>query len=134
MAYREEHLFGETFAQAESLGLSSITGTTTFQQKLRLTFTAVAGTYLIFGKFSWRYSSVSAAEFKAMIETDDSFSGFTFQLEPQDAGAEQDDSVCTFYIQNLTAGSHNIDMDYGTSSVSETAYIQKARLAVWRVA
>lgn len=125
-------IFGDKFSQASSLGLSSITGTTAFQQKLRLTFTAVAGTYIVFGKFSWRFSS-TAISFKARIQTDDATDGFNFELEPKDIGVTELDSVCTFYLVTLDAGSHDIDLDYGTTNISETAYISNSRLAAWRV-
>lgn len=125
-------VFGGSVAETSSLALSSITGTTTFQQKLRLTFTAVAGTYIIFGKFNWRFS-VNTQSFKARIQTDDTTDGFNFELEIHDAGTAELDSVCTFYTVILTAGSHNIDLDYGTTNTGETAYISNARLAAWRI-
>jgi len=126
-------IFGSQYQVVESDGLSSITGTTALQEKLRLDVTDLPlGQYKIAWNFDWLYSNTNN-KFQASIEIDD---GFTFihmmTQEPQDSSNEYNESG--FNILTDFSGTHHFDLDYRTLNASHTAKILMARMEIWRVA
>lgn len=125
-------IFGMGYFYGEDNSTSS-TSSSTFQQKLRLTTGSLAaGTYRIGWYYQWRIS-VTNNDFIARVQVDDSTTLFTHQQEPQDSGGDQAHQGCGFRHLALTAGVHNIDLDYSTDG-SGTSFIWNSRLEIWRVA
>jgi hypothetical protein len=132
-----EDIFGKRFQQAESAGESSYTGSTTYQQKLRLTTPSVpAGTYRV-GFFYENACDGDDKQVKFRVQVDDSTT--LHEVTPKQKGKYGDTpsvwhSAGGFGYVVLTNAAHNIDLDYGVDNAGETVYIRRARLEIWRVA
>lgn len=116
---------------AESLSQSS-TSSTSPVRKLRMTATiSEEGRYRIGWYYEWASSSQSY-DFRARVQLNDTDDLMYHSQEVQDSGTDQNIPVCGYAYVNLTAGDHNIDLDYWNERY--TSYIQRARLEIWRVA
>ena len=108
----------------------SSNSTTSFNEKLKLTFTPEAGDYLI----NWYYEysrSVSASSVEAKIELDDTTElGFTTHNIPT---SNEFVGQSGFKKITLTNVSHDIDIDFRKPSGAANALIRKARLTVIKV-
>jgi hypothetical protein len=125
-------IFGRWIAQAASAGLSTTTSTA-YQQKLRLTTGAIeAGTYRVGWMYDWQMTS-NNYNFDAQVQVDDTTTLMNHVEEPQDTATTQRHQVSGFAYVDLTAATHNIDLDYRSSNTSGTSRIQNARLELWRV-
>lgn len=124
------NLFGSEFQEASSLGLSSTTSTT-FQNKLTLVTPALpAGNYRIGWSYSWSYGS-TGNDFEARV-TLNAVDIMNHAQEPKDAGTDQLHRHTGFEYQAIS-GINTIELDYRTDSGGVTAWIQRARLEIWRV-
>jgi len=100
-------------------------------RKLRLAIVDLPeGTYRIGWYYEWASSS-SSSDFRARIQLNDTTDLMYQSQEAKDPGTDQSMPLCGFSYQELESGDHNIDLDYWHES--STAYIQKARLEIWRV-
>lgn len=128
------NVFGSQYAYSESLTEDSHTGDTNFVQKIRLTTASIpAGTYRISVNYTWRYTGSPDNNFKGQVQIDDTTTIFSHEQEPKDNGADQKFGQSGFKVVALTAGVHNIDLDYGVSNSSRTSYISDAKLEIFRV-
>ena len=124
-------VFGSQFQEAESLGLSSTTSTT-MQNKLNLTTPSLpSGRYRIGWTYSWSFGSISS-DFEAQIQLNNSTTIMNHAQEPKDSGTDQLHRNSGFEFQTLS-GVQSIDLDYRTANSGTTAWIQRARLEIWRV-
>jgi hypothetical protein len=121
-------VFGTQYNYAESLD-DSTTTSTSMQQKLRLTVSVPAGVYRV----GWSYGLTTSAAnklVKSQIQVDDTTTLATPAQYPANTGVS---APCPGFAQvTLTAGSHNIDIDWCIDN-SGTAIIRYARLELWRV-
>jgi len=109
----------------------SSTNSTTPIRKLRLAITELPiGTYRIGWYYEWASSSGSS-DFRARIQLNDTDDLMYHSQEAKDSGTDQNIPVCGYAYKDLTEGSHNIDLDFWHERY--TAYIQSARLEIWRV-
>jgi hypothetical protein len=124
-------IFGQFFSQTSSDGESTTTSTT-YQQKLRLTYNAPSNaTYRI----GW-YAELNEPETGIFsnrlclgrVQVDD-----TTTLAEVQVGATRDiwEVFSGFALVALTSGNHDIDIDYA-SNESGTVGIRRARIEVWR--
>jgi len=123
-------VFGTRRADAESLGLST-TGSTTLQEKLKLTTATIpAGDYMIFWSFSLGNDTKSKST-TAQVQVDDTN---TLSACVISDNTEDDYSFMQsgHAIVPLTAGVHEVDIDFAQGGEGETATIQDARLTMWR--
>ena len=124
------NIFGSYFSQGSSDGESNTTNTG-FQQKLRLTTASVpAGTYRIGWYYEWSNNGTTY-DFRAQVQIDDTTTIMSHNEELKDATTYT--SQGGFYMATLTAGVHNIDLDYSSENSGNTSYIRRARLEFWRV-
>jgi hypothetical protein len=123
-------VFGSNFSQAASDGESTTT-LDTYQQKVRLTTPSLsAGVYRIGWHNETRCSSVSA-DIYYRVQLDDT----TDLCEVNNEIGDNTNylSGAGFAHVTLTAGVHTIDMDYRNETATNTAYIRRARLELWKV-
>ena len=113
---------------AESLGESS-TDSETFQNKVTLSETVAAGDYFVEVSYVWRFDHTSH-DFRGRITIDNVLQGQEHRQEPKDAGSDQRHLAFRRYKVTLTAGSHDIDLDYCTSDDDGTAYIYDASITL----
>jgi len=126
-------LFGSGISYAESEEEDS-TGSTTWQQKLRLTTPNLeAGNYRIGWYYEWKFAN-GRFDFKHRISLDDDDSNPLAEtnISPKNTDNWRPDSGFETGVF-LSAGVHHIDMDYCTSKSNKSAYIRRARLEIWRV-
>jgi len=116
---------------AESEGASSTTSAT-YQQKLRLTFTAEAGDYEI-QWYSEIYSSDSGTRVQTRVQVDDTTNLCITDWNPDDNQKVGYGPTSGFRRQTLTAGSHNIDFDFSTSQAGKSVTVRRVRLRAMRV-
>jgi uncharacterized lipoprotein YehR (DUF1307 family) len=130
----------------DNLGISSVfqqtsdeteTSTTavipTFTQKIRLTTTSLAsGNYYITWYYEWRFTNATN-DFVARVQINDTTTIMEHQQEPIDTGADQSYNVSGFYYAVALSGVNTIDLDFARSSASGTAFMKRARLAIWRI-
>jgi hypothetical protein len=104
-----------------------------YQQKVRLIATGLSGgTYRIGWYYEWQYNS-GARDFRARIQIDDTTDLMEQVQEPQDTGTDQYYPVGGFKYEVLSAGDHNIDLDWCCTNLGDTATIRRARLEIWKV-
>lgn len=120
----------ETYFTGADEGMSTTTSTT-FQQKLRLTIAATAGDYKLEWYYEWSCSSVSS-NFLARIQQNDSVTHMSHVQENQDGNVSQTNQAHGFRIINLSAGTHDFDLDYAGTS-GNTSRIQSARLFIQKL-
>lgn len=125
-------VLGQEYAYAEDLGAST-TSSTAFVQKLRLSVSGIpAGIYRIGWCYTWNLTS-TGDDFLGQIEVDDTDQLWLHRQEAKDSGADQQFAADGFAETSLSAGSHDIDLDFATSDGGETAEISQARIVFWRV-
>lgn len=125
-------LFGTEAQQGSKAAAESVTGTTWTQYYRFATSSLPAGTYRIAFWYQWNQNSV-ANSFEGRVQVDDTTQIFTHVQEPQDPAATQRNTTHAFAYVTLTAGSHNIDIDYRAGSAATTARMLEAAIEIWRV-
>ena len=126
-------IFGSQAAQEESLDESTVTGTTNYQQKLRLSVTGVpAGTYRIGWGFTWSYSA-SNNSFLSRVQLDDTDTLMETEERPASNAPGQKFPTSGFACVTLTEGNHYFDLDFATLASGNTSTIRQARLEFWRL-
>lgn len=128
----DESYSGSEFVEDSSEGESSTTALT-YQQKLRLTTGDLpSGKYRIGWSYQWRGATTTI--FKGRVQINDSITIMEHQQKPKSIGLKSKLSNAGFYY-HTGSGVLNIDLDYcrGSATGGGTAYIQKARLEIWRV-
>ena len=123
-------VFGSQFQSAESLG-PSVTGLSTYVEKLRLTTTSLPnGTYRIGWSYGW---SVGSETFFARIQLDDTTTLMEHQIQPAVFGGTSSpgDRSTGFFYQTLN-GVHNIDLDFRSDNGGSVG-IFDVRIELWRV-
>ena len=125
-------IFGSEFHEASSDGESSTTSTS-YQQKLRLTTSNLPSDakYRIGWYYEWQYSD-RRNDFRARVQINDSDTIMEQQQEPKDEGSDQW-HTCSGFAYTTESGILNIDLDYNSSSSSDTSSIRRVKLELWRV-
>ena len=108
----------------------SSTTNTNFQQKLRLSSTTDAGTYIVMWYYEWRYKDGNF-EFKAQLQIDDTTILMDHNEQPTKISSWA--PATGFKRVSLTGASHDIDLDYCSSKNGKEALIRRARLELWRI-
>ena len=115
-----------------SVDTESTTTSTTPVQKLRVTGTNLpAGRYRIGWSYEWHQTNI-AGDFLGRLQIDDTTTVMEHISEPHDTGTDQWYPTGGIAYVDLTAATHNFDIDYWTSA-GGTARIRRTRLEVWRV-
>jgi len=108
----------------------SSTTNTNFQQKLRLSSTTDAGTYIVMWYYEWRYKDGNF-EFKAQLQIDDTTTLMEHKEQPTKVSSWA--PATGFKRVSLTGAPHDIDLDYSSSKNGKEALIRRARLELWRI-
>ncbi|MEM3453433.1 MAG: hypothetical protein QW835_07420, partial [Candidatus Hadarchaeum sp.] len=113
---------------AESEAQSTYNSSTTYQDKATLTWTpAVADNYLIIATAEIKRTSTNAARTtRAQLTIDGTSFAETYVADDTDTDTYR--SFVAFKIANLTAASHTIKIQYGTTNTGNTATIKNARI------
>lgn len=118
----------ETSAEAESS-----TTSTSWQRKLRLSLSGIeAGKYKIKWYYEWAYGN-SNSQFKSQLQIDNADTYMEQEVRPTQASTSKYRDADGFVYVNLTAGDHDVDLDYCSSRDKKTACIRRARVSVRRV-
>lgn len=113
----------------------------TFQQALtaNIVVPAGGGDYEISWSYEWNMDT-TGNDFLGRVQVDNSTTLMEHQQEPQDSGgggiggSNQSMPASGFAQVTLTAGSHDIDLDYASGDGFSTAAIRRRRLKIVRVA
>lgn len=124
-------IFGSEYNLAESLAQSQ-NGTENFVTKVTLNVTGLpAGTYRLNWFYNWALNG-TGDDFESNILLDNSTIN-EHRQEPKDPGVDQIHPAQGF-IPNLSlSGDHTFEIEYRTDDAGITAFIQDARLELWRV-
>lgn len=123
-------VFGTQYQYAASEG-ESTNATTTPVQKLRLTTpTLPAGNYRIAWFYEWLRDD-AANSFEARVQLDDATILATHLTENSDP--TNWNPVSGFVQVALTNAVHTIDIDFWGETSTDTSYIRRARIEIWRV-
>jgi hypothetical protein len=132
-------VFGDEYQTAEET-TAATEATSTPKQFLRLTTPAglPAGTYEIGWYYVWQHSSITT-DFAARVQIDDTTDlidpsgNAVHREEPTDVATTQRIVSSGFATVALTAGAHNIDIDFWSATGTGTAQMFHARLRLMRV-
>ena len=125
-------LFGSEFFYAIDETISS-SNSTTYQYKLDVTVSGIpVGNYRLGVHFDWRISK-NNIEFNYRIRQDN-----TITIEEISRPTYNDVNIYNpvtnfYYLEALTSGTHNFDIEYSSENTGSTVYIRNARLEFWRV-
>jgi len=135
-------VYGTNLVFVESLG-NSITTSTAFVQKLRLSSTIPAGgtgTYRLDWSYFWNHDS-QANDFLARIQQNDASTLMDHQQEPKDSagsgtgGTDQRFPASGMIFLSLTAGvAYNFDLDFATNDGNSSSAMFEARMTLYRIA
>lgn len=110
----------------------SSTTSSSFQQKLRVTFTATSGVrYLIM----WYFELGKAADedCEGRVQLNDTTTICTPYFKNLPYATRYNDGCGGFYLSSSLSGTVNVDADYRAAYGAGSAYIRAARLSVYRV-
>lgn len=133
-------VFGSEYDYQEKTTLQS-TSSTSWQQYTRLTTSSLpAGTYRIGWMYVWNYSD-PADEWMARLQVDDTTdlinpgdATYPYQRhELPDGGIDQRYYNAGFRHVTLTAGVHDIDLDFRSDEAADTARMYHGQIEIWRV-
>lgn len=115
----------------------SNTSSTTYQTKLTHTFTITeTGNYRISCAYSWRTSVLSSA-FLGRMYLDDSTELFANKQAPNGVGllglGASSNTTSYFVVRNLSAGTHNVKIQWATDSNVRTSYISNVYVDVFKI-
>jgi hypothetical protein len=126
------NVFGTQYTYGESLALIATT-MTTFQLKLRLTTASIpAGNYRISWFYNW-YHTGGNSNFDGQVIVDSVTVIFTHFQEPQDTAITQRHVASGFRRVTLTAGVHNIDLNYRSTSGGGSSGILNVIMELFRI-
>lgn len=136
-------VFGTEYHYEEKTTLQTVVGTTAWVKYMDLVTGSVpAGTYRIGWMYVWKYS-VTDDDFYARLQVDNT----TYLINPGGADGDErahvqeakDSSDAQRFVSSgfrhitLTAGSHDIDLDFGCDDTVDTAYMYHGQIEFWRV-
>lgn len=131
MTFRSYTYYDYDYRYAASDGVSSTTSTS-WQDKVTLTFTSVADAYLVMASAELRGNS-NSYDVEAQLTID----GTTYaglDTRPDETATDlYSHHFATFKAINLTASSHTFKIQYRSSSSMGTCSIQHARITVFRI-
>ncbi len=134
-------VFGTEYNYAESLGVTTTTGTG-FTNKVTLNVTVPAGDYRLDVCYGWNHDS-TGNDFEARVQEDGGNIGEIHKQEPQDSsggaafpptGSSQRHLASRFYVRTLAAGSYTYTLDFRTDVGGVESSMWDARLLFYRVA
>jgi hypothetical protein len=94
--------------------------------------TLPAGTYRISWYYLWAFTATNSA-FKAIIQIDDTTTILDHQQTPMNGSSTERHQASGFFVTDLTAGAHFIDLDFARVGAQGTAFIHQGRLEIERV-
>lgn len=138
-AQAQINVFGDEYQTTEETTADN-EPTTTPKQFLRLTTPASlpAGTYEIGWYYVWRHTNLTG-DFAARVQVDDTThlidpgGNNVHRQEPTDVAATQRIVSSGFATLPLTAGAHDIDIDFWSATGTGIAHMAHARLRLMRV-
>ncbi len=120
----------EVFYGSDS-SLSSVTGTTAWQEKLSVSFIPkTAGTYKVEVYCAMRESSPSY-DMKCRAQYDNTTTPFEINIEPKDNKSYY--PISGMWYQEMTAAAHTIDLDYALERAAKTVYIRDAYIVITKI-
>jgi hypothetical protein len=120
------------YNKGKSIGLSTTTSSS-WQDKIDWdTPWLDAGEYHLKFTYVWSYTNVNN-DFKARVLIDDTDEIFLHVQEPKDAGTDQRNVVMSWRFITLTAGVHNIKLQYGSGDGTSTAGIRDVAIEFFEV-
>jgi len=127
-------VFGSEYQTDEELGGLGTTSTTPVNV---LTLTTLAtlptGVYRIGWNYEWSQDA-SNQSFKARVRLDDTDPNLMDHSEyPTNSGTSNYSPTGGFAVRTLSAGEHNITLDFWSSSALQASYIWNVRLELWRI-
>jgi len=128
--------YGKDFARSLKEANETTTGNS-FDIYSSLTFDvgsdAAVNEYRINADFYWGHNSASN-DIRVIIELDGVQLGEQIRIEPKDQGTDQRiQNNLLRYAQNLSVGSHTIDLSYRPASSSRQSRMYASTIEVWRV-
>jgi hypothetical protein len=126
-----EPLFGAWYGWDQDEGQSS-TNSTSWQNKATYTTPSPipAGWYRVGYSFEWRRDDIWS-DFKARVQIDNTTDVMEMSEGLNDANSWQ--NMAGFYIVQLGAGTHTIDLDYCGDDGYHTSFIRRARIEFWMI-
>jgi len=118
----------------------STTTSDTFQTKISATTASVpAGTYRVAVTYGWNHDS-TGSDFEARLMVNSSQEGELHKQEPQDSAgsfsttfSSQRYYVTRVFYVSLSAGTHDLDLEYRTDLSGDESSIWNAVIEFWRV-
>jgi len=134
LEWQQPKLAYYTFASSTP---ESNTSSLSYQTKVTLNFTAPeAGNYRISCSYSWRTSALSSA-FVGRMYLDDSIELFANRQAPNGVGllglGASMNTTSYFVVRNLTAGAHNVKIQWAADSILQVAYISNVYVDVFKI-
>lgn len=133
-------VFGTEYDYEEKTTLQTTTSTS-WQEYMSLTTASLsAGKYRIGWMYVWSYSD-SNDEFMARVQVDNTTNLINpgdgtypyHRQEPTDGGTDQRCYNYGFREVTLTAGVHDIDMDFQSDETADTARMHHGQIEIWKV-
>lgn len=113
---------------------TSSTTTTPWQQKLKYTFTAIAGNNYLVKWTTEIHADTAADAIHVRLQLDDTTTYNEQEWHPNPDIASGWAVASGFVkIDNPGAGSHDVDIDYSTSTAGQTVSIRRARIWIQEV-
>jgi hypothetical protein len=103
---------------------------TSYTQKLRLTFTAQAADYMLDWSYEYR-SDEGEKPTNVRVQLDDSETLWDVG-EESEKGKNDYSGRSGFCRRALTAGGHNLDLDFASGKSGKTVRIRRVRLRAWK--
>lgn len=127
--------FGRDFARARRVGQQDFSGNI-FQTYETITFEVTSATpvneYRFFANYTYSHNSASN-DIRIGIVLDGGSIVKEIRLETKDAGTDQRvDGSILFYFENLSIGTHTVDLVCRPASASRVSKMYEADLEVWR--
>lgn len=133
-------IFGTEFHQAESLGITTSNAIVMLGKTKLTTASLPAGQYRIGWSYTWNHNE-TRNDFLGQVIVDGVDVISAIRQEPSDSngnngstGSDQSYNHSGFAYVTLTAGVHDIDIEFASSSSGIDSSIWDARLELWRVA
>lgn len=111
------------------------TSSTSWQEKLELQVLSLPeGTYKLEWSYEWAHSH-SSYVFSGRLQINNTTTIMQHEEKPRTSGNFNSYSypIAGFKILDLTAGDYEFDLDFRTNKSNKSAYIRRARMALWRI-
>lgn len=126
--------FGKDFSVAEKEASESTTGNS-FDTYSSLTFNVseASNKFRLNSDFYWGHNAASN-DIRVRVQLDGTTLGSEIRIEPKDTGTDQRiQNNILRYVDNLSVGSHTLDLQYKPSSNSKVSRMYSSTIESWRV-